>query len=348
MNIFENVDITNINLHYWNRYVNFISNIQNKGKRKLQYKEKHHIIPKCIDETLYTNKDNIIILTPREHYIVHKILSYCYKPNTNEYNRLIFALFAMSKLKMKCHKRSDIKITSKDYEQLRIRYSIARKLYMKQHINDDKYSKLKGKGQPSANKGMIWITNGINNKYINKEDIIPDGWYKGCSQIKHDESWKQSLKDSWQKNKENRVGKNHPMYGKGYLLQGNKNGRFGVKRKYMNNGLKNKMVKLTEVDTYLVNGWKLGMIEQTSHKDKIAINKNDEVKYVNSKDLNIYLQKGWSKGNPKTAHKGINNPSYGKICVNKNGIIKRILPNQLNEYLQNDWCKGMGKRTKKE
>lgn len=344
MNIFENVDMTNINLHYWNRYVNFINNIQNKGRRKLQYKERHHIIPKCINKMLYTDKDNIIILTPREHYVAHKILSYCYKKGTNEYNRLVFALFAMSKLKMKYHKRSDIKITSRDYEQLKIRYSTARKLYMKQHINDDKYSKLKGKGQPSTNKGMIWITNGINNKYIHKKDIIPEGWYKGCTQVKHKEEWKQSLKDSWKKNKENRVGKNHPMYGKGYLLQGNQNGRFGVKRKYINNGLENKMVKLIEVDTYLSNGWKLGMIEQTSHKNKIAINKNEQVKYVNSKDLNNYLQKGWSKGNPKTAHKGINNPSYGKVCVNKDKITKRILPQQVEEYILNGWQIGMAKR----
>ena len=50
MNIFETVDITNINFHYWDRYKNFIKNIQNKGRRKLQYKERHHIIPKCINK----------------------------------------------------------------------------------------------------------------------------------------------------------------------------------------------------------------------------------------------------------------------------------------------------------
>ena len=52
------------------------------------------------------------------------------------------------------------------------------------------------------------------------------------------------------------------MYGKGYLLQGSKNGRYGVKLKYMNNGIKNKMVKLNEVDTYLKNGWKFGMLNK--------------------------------------------------------------------------------------
>lgn len=343
MNIFETVNITNINFHYWDRYKNFIKNIQNKGRRKLQYKERHHIIPKCIDETLYTNKDNIIILTPREHYIVHKILSYCYKPNTNEYNRLIFALFAMSKLKMKYHKRSDIKITSRDYEQLRIRYSTARKLYMKQHINDDKYIKLKGKGQPSANKGMIWITNGINNKYINKEDIIPDGWYKGCSQIKHDESWKQSLKDSWKKNKENRVGKNHPMYGKGYLLQGKPGttlNKIGVTKNNIN-----KYINKTDLSKYLENGWSLGIKRKNCCKNKgVFINKNGKCIMIDVDDLDKYLQQGWSKGNPKTAHKGINNPSYGKVCVNKDKITKRILPQQVEEYILNGWQIGMAKR----
>lgn len=35
MNIFKDLDMININLHYWNRYVKFINNIQNKGRRKL-------------------------------------------------------------------------------------------------------------------------------------------------------------------------------------------------------------------------------------------------------------------------------------------------------------------------
>ena len=136
MDIFKDINVDNVNLHYWNRYKKFIITIQNKGRRKLQYIEKHHIIPKCINFKLVKDKNNIINLTPREHYIAHKILSYCFKQHTEEYNKLIFALFAMSKLHMKNHHRDTFKVTSRDYEQLRIKFIEARRLFMKQHIQD--------------------------------------------------------------------------------------------------------------------------------------------------------------------------------------------------------------------
>lgn len=42
MNIFETVNITNINFHYWDRYKNFIKNIQNRGRNMniCEYMEK--------------------------------------------------------------------------------------------------------------------------------------------------------------------------------------------------------------------------------------------------------------------------------------------------------------------
>ena len=65
----------NINKHYLDRYYKYINSIYLKGNRQLDYKENHHIIPKCIDESLYNDIDNKIVLTPREHYIAHLILN---------------------------------------------------------------------------------------------------------------------------------------------------------------------------------------------------------------------------------------------------------------------------------
>lgn len=342
MNIFETVDKSKLNLHYWNRYVKFINEIWKKGRRKLYYKENHHIIPKCIDDSLYKDKNNIIILTAREHYIAHKILSYCYFPNTEEYNKLIFALFAMSKLKMKTHKRDNV-INSREYELLRIRYSEARRSYMKDHINDEKYIALKGKNKPSPNRGMICITNGVCNKYICKNDTVPEGWYKGCTQTKHDDNWRQSLKDSWKKNKINRTGKNHPMYGKGYLLKGKPGtitGKIGINK----NGI-NKYINKVELNNYIKDGWNLGINKRTISKNNgIYIYKDQKCILIDKKNLQIYISQGWVKGNPRAGHPGTKNPSYGKICVNKNGITKRVLPDELNSYLNNGWTKGMASR----
>lgn len=250
-----------INPLYVNRYIKFITSIHNKNRKYIGYKEKHHIIPKCVNSPLYTNKDNIIILTAREHYVAHLILSKCFLPGTNEYNRLIFALFAMSKLRMNYHNRGSINITSRQYELLRLKYSTARREYMKEAVKDDKYKALIGRNKPSTIAGKRCITNGSVNKFINKDEDIPIGWKLGATQIHKDkESWRNNLIKSWNDKKQNRVGKNHPMYNKGYLIKGNKNGRYGKSLKYINNGVKNKMVPPNEVDNYINNGWKLGMI----------------------------------------------------------------------------------------
>lgn len=259
INIINNLQ-GDINIHYVNRYNKFITTINNKGRRNLHYKEKHHIIPKCLNKDLYTDPNNIIILTPKEHFIAHLILSHCYKVNTNEYNRLIFALFAMAKLKMKFHDRDLYDFTSKQYEKLRIEYSTARRNYMKIHINDKKYEKLKGKNKPATNKGKIGINNGIINKYIDKTDEIPVGWKLGFIQAKKSDHCKQALKQAWKKNKQNRIKENHPMYGKGYLLAGKKNGMYGRHRKWINRENINKIVFIEDLDNYLQEGWNLGKV----------------------------------------------------------------------------------------
>lgn len=222
MHIFNYVDTTKINNHYWSRYKKFIKYIFSLGNRTLSYSEHHHIIPRCINIELYTYPNNIIALTAREHFIAHKILSYCFLEHTEEYHKLMYAFNAMSNLKMSYHNRNDIGITSRDYQKLRIRYGRVVSERMKKLIPTGKYDLFIGKGQPSTIRGMIGITNGIINKFVKSVEEIPEGWHKGQVQVRTDENkqrWKQSLVQSWNKNKEYRTGKNHPMYGKGYLVR---------------------------------------------------------------------------------------------------------------------------------
>jgi len=47
-----------------------------KNQKKYIYYEKHHIIPKCIKGT--DDKDNLVLLTAREHYVCHKLLTHIY------------------------------------------------------------------------------------------------------------------------------------------------------------------------------------------------------------------------------------------------------------------------------
>ena len=60
----------------------------------------------------------------------------------------------------------------------RMRMSEAAKGKKQSDITKEKLSKL-NTGDKNPNFGTLWITNGINNSKIKKDDIIPDGWYNG-------------------------------------------------------------------------------------------------------------------------------------------------------------------------
>lgn len=74
------------------------------------YKEKHHIIPKCMYGT--NDKNNLVILTAREHYLAHWLLLKTHP----KHNGLIFALNIMAITKKDKRK---LKITSKEYEKIK-------------------------------------------------------------------------------------------------------------------------------------------------------------------------------------------------------------------------------------
>ena len=75
-------------------YLKIYNNIINKAilenrTKKDNYFEKHHIKPKCIGGD--NSKENLVLLTAREHFICHKLLTLIY-PNSD---KLHFAFWAM-------------------------------------------------------------------------------------------------------------------------------------------------------------------------------------------------------------------------------------------------------------
>ena len=64
-----------MNQHYINRYNNFIEQCKLANRVTEQY-EKHHIVPHSMGGS--DDENNIILLTPREHYIAHWILAHAY------------------------------------------------------------------------------------------------------------------------------------------------------------------------------------------------------------------------------------------------------------------------------
>ena len=68
-------------------YQRIYDNIINRGKNRVltEYKERHHIIPRCMGGT--DDNNNLIFLTPEEHYVCHQLLVKIYPDNSS----LIFA-----------------------------------------------------------------------------------------------------------------------------------------------------------------------------------------------------------------------------------------------------------------
>ncbi len=124
--------------------------IEKATNRQLnEYVEEHHVVPKCIGGK--DEEDNIVKLTPEEHYVAHQLLVKMY-PNNDE---LVFAAAMM------VANRPGNKL----YGWLRRKRNVLMK-------------KLSG-GKNNSQYGSVWITNGTENKKIKRSDAVPVGWKLG-------------------------------------------------------------------------------------------------------------------------------------------------------------------------
>lgn len=176
-------------------YEAFIQNILDTRGRfgipKGEYKERHHIVPKCIGGT--DDKDNLIDLYAREHYEAHRLLAL---ENPDNY-KLIYAWRSIAVIRPQGHDE-EIQLTSDEYEELKIYYSKMLsetrsgdkcRLYGKpglrlgKHHTDD--SKLKmsesKKGKEPWNKGLTKETSDI---IFNASIKFSDGCKQGKYKIK--------------------------------------------------------------------------------------------------------------------------------------------------------------------
>lgn len=86
----------------------------NREKSQKNYYERHHIIPKCFGGK--NTKDNLVLLTAKEHYIAHRLLVEMQVPGTKKYYQMLNA-FSFFAAKSKKHKRT--KISSRFYQEVK-------------------------------------------------------------------------------------------------------------------------------------------------------------------------------------------------------------------------------------
>lgn len=171
------------------------------------YTENHHIIPRCINGS--NDVENIVALTPEEHYVAHQLLIKIY-PNES---KLVYAAHMMTVGSLK-HSRNN-----KLYGWLRKKNSESMQgnTYGKAHKGKTSWNKgltketdlrvaqisKSNKGKPSPNKGRIFGPHSeesnrkrseslklsyANNERISwnkgKKGVMPEPWNKGLKGYK--------------------------------------------------------------------------------------------------------------------------------------------------------------------
>jgi len=92
-------------------YEKIIEKAKSENRQKLArnnknyiYYENHHIIPVCLNGS--DDRENLVLLMPKEHYICHKLLTYIYKGNLKIAQAFFLMIF---------WKKTKVKLSLRDY-----------------------------------------------------------------------------------------------------------------------------------------------------------------------------------------------------------------------------------------
>ena len=146
-------------MDYYKIYNSIINNVKNRPRDENIYYESHHIIPKCLGGN--DKKDNLVLLTAREHFICHLLLVKMYP----SHHGLVKAANMMCSYNQTMSER----ISNRRYEWLRVKLSVA----MSEMV-----------GEKNSSFGSSWIHNKSlkQSKKVDKNFVelyINKGWEKG-------------------------------------------------------------------------------------------------------------------------------------------------------------------------
>ena len=107
--------------------------IDRARNRKLQgYREQHHVIPRCLGGT--DDKSNLVELTAREHFIVHKLLCELFPDN----KKLVHAYWLMANKTQSGNQQRIYNVSSKEYQRLKEQIRDIKSITMKGNTNRKK------------------------------------------------------------------------------------------------------------------------------------------------------------------------------------------------------------------
>jgi|AntAceMinimDraft_18_1070375.scaffolds.fasta_scaffold08245_2 hypothetical protein len=198
-------------MNYQRIYDEIINNAicENRVKHNGIYYENHHILPKCLSGT---NDDyNLVLLTGREHFVCHKLLTKLYPDNRK---------IALAFHKMSFSKKEGYKISSRDFER-------ARELISEIPVSEETKNKIRGRKhtkeeREKISKALIGKKKSEKHKEAIKNANIgqkrPDWVKKKMSEARKklfDEGYKLIVSEETKKKiSRSNLGKNNGMFGK--------------------------------------------------------------------------------------------------------------------------------------
>lgn len=235
-------------MNYRKVYDDLINNAKLKNRIKLDkndqnyiYYESHHIIPKCIGGK---DKNNLVLLTAKEHYLAHKLLVRIYNGDRG---------IALAYHRMTFDKKNNYYISSRDYE-------FAKKLISTISCSIETRKKQSDKkiGGEAPIKGRKVISKNGKRKYVYPNEIsnyVKEGWifkiFKPKEPYKHSKDTKELIRKKALGRKATQqtieiLSKCHIG-----ISPGNK-GKIAI---YINE--QKTYINKNELNTYIQNGWNL-------------------------------------------------------------------------------------------
>lgn len=131
-------------MEYEKLYEKIIAKAKSENRKKGEgiYYEEHHIKPRSIFPELINDPDNKVLLTAREHYFCHQLLTKIYAEG-EAHKKMISALWFLTH-----DKQNKTKISSREYERLREEHA---KL-LSEDMKGNTYGFQKGKASPMKGK----------------------------------------------------------------------------------------------------------------------------------------------------------------------------------------------------
>lgn len=345
-------------------YVNYVKSL-NRFKGDGNYYEKHHIKPRSLGGD--NSKENLVLLTAREHFLAHYLL--CKFTKGEDKKKMVWAFHRLCYSDSSRHirKENNFKLSSRFYEYLR-------KEFIKIFESGD-WKKFCSE----RTKDRVWINNGNISKMVKDfelDNFLKEGWVKGRLYIRgrrvklKRQSDLKRIKTVKNNNKNIQI----PVLDGIELLKCGRN-----EKVWMHNYLEDRMIPLIQVDCFLNKGWILGR----AHKKKASSNGQigkvaiynpvtNEERRVDKKDLDTFLNKGFVRGRRKASEETKQKMSSARLdkngkaqkyyqslrdgtakrkhfegkIVHKDGIYKGVSFAELDYYLANGWQ--IGARPKSE